>query len=60
MTKGVAIMLEFPDSDDLDPAEAYAAINQVFAVEWDDPKMSDYDNYEQHAQPPTNYCSRRL
>jgi hypothetical protein len=33
---------------DLDPRDAYPAIDRVFAAGWDDPKMSDYDNYEQH------------
>jgi hypothetical protein len=33
---------------DLDPCDAYPAIDRAFASDWDDPKMSDYDNYEQH------------
>ena len=32
---------------DLDPREAYPAIDRAFAPGWDDAKMSDYDQYEQ-------------
>jgi hypothetical protein len=35
---------------DLDPRDAYPAVDRAFAPGWDDPKMSDYDNYEQHKQ----------
>ena len=35
-------------SDELDPRDAYPAIDRVFAMDWDDPKMSEYDNYEQN------------
>jgi hypothetical protein len=31
---------------DLDPRDAYPAIDQAFASGWDDPKMSEYDNFE--------------
>jgi hypothetical protein len=33
--------------NDLDVRNAYPAIDRAFAQGWDDPKMSDYDNYEQ-------------
>jgi len=33
---------------DLDPRDFYPAIDRAFAQAWDDPKMSIYDNYEQH------------
>ena len=33
---------------DFDLRDAYPAIDRAFAPNWDDPKMSDYDNYEQH------------
>jgi hypothetical protein len=33
---------------DIDPRAAYPATDRVFAPGWDDPKMADYDNYEQH------------
>lgn len=33
---------------DVDPRDTYRAIDRAFAPNWDDPKMSDYDNYEQH------------
>jgi hypothetical protein len=33
---------------EIDPRETYPAIDRVFAPDWDDPKMADYDNYEQH------------
>lgn len=29
------------------PSEAYAAIDRAFAEGWDDPKMDDYDRYEE-------------
>jgi hypothetical protein len=34
--------------DDPDPRDAYAAIDRAFAPIWDEPKMADYDNYEDH------------
>jgi hypothetical protein len=34
-------------SDDLSPRDAYQAIDQAFAPGWDDPKMDDYDRYEE-------------
>ena len=33
---------------DIDPRDAYPAVDRAFAAGWDDPKMADYDNYEQH------------
>jgi hypothetical protein len=33
---------------DLEPRDAYPAVDRAFAPGWDDPKMADYDNYEQH------------
>jgi hypothetical protein len=33
---------------DMDPRDAYAAVDRALAPGWDDPKMADYDNYEQH------------
>ncbi len=30
------------------PDIAYAAIDRVFAEGWNDPMMSDYDDYEKH------------
>jgi hypothetical protein len=29
--------------DDLDPRDAYAAVDRAFAEGWNDPKMDDYD-----------------
>ncbi|MBX9626631.1 MAG: hypothetical protein K2X82_22710 [Gemmataceae bacterium] len=29
------------------PADAYPAVDRAFAPGWDDPKMDDYDRYEQ-------------
>ena len=33
--------------EDFDPSEAYPAIDRAFAEGWDDPKMDDYDRYEE-------------
>jgi hypothetical protein len=33
---------------ELDPREAYPAVDRAFAPEWADPRMADYDHYEQH------------
>ena len=33
--------------DDFHPREAYPAIDQAFAEDWNDPKMDDYDHYEE-------------
>lgn len=32
--------------DDYQTPDAYQAINEAFAAGWDDPKMADYDRYE--------------
>jgi hypothetical protein len=32
--------------DDLHPSEAYAALHRTFSKDWGDPKMGDYDRYE--------------
>jgi hypothetical protein len=32
---------------DFEPREAYPAIDRAFAPGWDDPKMDDYDHYEE-------------
>jgi hypothetical protein len=29
------------------PSEVYAAIDQAFAAGWNDPRMDDYDRYEE-------------
>jgi hypothetical protein len=34
-------------SDNLAPSEAYPAIDRAFAPGWSDPKMDDYDRYEE-------------
>jgi hypothetical protein len=34
--------------DDVNPREAYPAVDRAFAPGWDDPKMDDYDRYEEH------------
>jgi hypothetical protein len=36
--------------EDFNPAEAYPAIDRAFAEGWDDPKMDDYDRYEELKQ----------
>lgn len=33
--------------NDSSPRDAYAAIDRAFAEGWDDPKMDDYDRYEE-------------
>jgi hypothetical protein len=33
---------------DFSPAEAYPAIDQAFREGWDDPKMAEYDRYEEY------------
>lgn len=32
--------------EDFHPSEAYPAIDRAFSDAWDDPKMDDYDRYE--------------
>ena len=33
---------------DFDPNQAYPAIDEAWRDGWDDPKMADYDRYEEH------------
>ena len=33
--------------EDFHPSEAYPAIDRAFSEAWDDPKMDDYDRYEE-------------
>jgi hypothetical protein len=33
---------------DPDPGETYPAVDEVFREDWDDPKMAEYDRYEEH------------
>jgi hypothetical protein len=33
--------------EDFHPSEAYPAVDRAFAEAWDDPKMDDYDRYEE-------------
>jgi hypothetical protein len=33
--------------EDFDPRDAYAAVDRAFAEGWNDPKMDDYDRYEE-------------
>jgi hypothetical protein len=33
---------------DVDPSEAYTAVDRAFAAGWNDQKMDDYDEYEQN------------
>ncbi len=33
--------------DDFQPRDAYPAIDRAFAENWDDPKMDDYDRYDE-------------
>jgi hypothetical protein len=33
---------------DFDPSQAYPAIDEAWREGWDDPKMADYDRYEEH------------
>ena len=35
-------------TDDADQRDTYAAVDRAFAPGWDDPKMDDYDRYEDH------------
>ena len=37
--------------DGFDPAEAYAALTETFAVGWDDPAMAAYDDYDAAPKP---------
>jgi hypothetical protein len=33
-----------------EPRDTYPAVDRAFAANWDDPNMSDYDDYERHRQ----------
>ena len=33
--------------DDFHPSEAYPAMDRAFSEAWNDPKMDDYDRYEE-------------
>jgi hypothetical protein len=33
--------------ENVDPQEIYSAIDQTFAPGWEDPRMADYDRYEE-------------
>jgi hypothetical protein len=33
---------------DFSPADVYPAIDEAFREGWDDPKMAEYDHYEEH------------
>jgi hypothetical protein len=33
--------------EEFQPSETYPAIDRAFAADWDDPKMDDYDRYEE-------------
>jgi hypothetical protein len=35
---------------DPDPRETYPAVDEVFREDWDDPRMAEYDRYEEHKQ----------
>jgi hypothetical protein len=35
------------EDDDFHPRDAYPAIDKAFAEGWNDPKMDDYDRYEE-------------
>jgi hypothetical protein len=37
-------------TEDFQPAEAYPAIDRALAEGWNDPKMDDYDRYEELKQ----------
>ena len=32
----------------MDPSQAYPAADEVLREDWDDPRMADYDRYEEH------------
>ena len=36
------------DDQEIDPRDAYPLVDEVFAEDWDDPKMAEYDRYEEH------------
>lgn len=36
---------------DADPSRAYPLIDEAFRAGWDDPRMAEYDRYEEHKGP---------
>lgn len=48
VTAEVFAQLQALLGSDSDPRHAYPAIDRAFAPGWDDPKMADYDRYEEH------------
>jgi hypothetical protein len=36
------------DDSEFDPARGYALADEVLKEDWDDPKMAEYDRYEEH------------
>jgi hypothetical protein len=34
--------------ENIDPADAYPAIDEAWKEGWDDPKLADYDRYEEY------------
>jgi hypothetical protein len=36
------------DDSDFDPAAGYPLADEVMKDDWDDPKMAEYDRYEEH------------
>ena len=38
---------EYERLTSIDPRDAYGAIERVFAEGWNDPKLDDYDRYEE-------------
>ncbi len=43
-----ALMTLLYDDRDFDPAMGYALADEVMKEDWDDPKMAEYDRYEEH------------
>jgi len=35
-------------AEDFDPVQAYPAIDEAWKEGWEDPKMADYDHYEEY------------
>jgi hypothetical protein len=33
--------------EDMKPVDTYPAVDRAFAEDWDDPRMDDYDRYEE-------------
>jgi hypothetical protein len=45
--KAVYARLRAALADDSNPGDAYPAVDRAFAPGWDDPKMDEYDRYEE-------------